>query len=336
MRVLLPLLALFLLGQAAPPSVMLEDAEPQKIMSAESEEQLEHPGFELEDSEERLNEVDEDDEDEEFDDEDDLSEEGESEESGEDTQMEARKHGSYLRNLVECERKPKIIVQQVSGECGFNKKGLITAPEGTKECTLRIISDAPGMMNFMPKKYPADAELSLEDAVQGSYKFITEGKGYKKFSGRASTTFKYTSNGGGALRVKTSAYCYQGCHETVQVNSGQIYDFILPGSDIVRRANERFKLSCEFWLIATAGTKLKFTVSETKQGLGSDCSKGKVVFDKSGNKFFSSEYTATPDQLPFEITSNENEMDIVLMPGEKRSGMIVGQYRVVENEGKDG
>jgi len=200
----------------------------------------------------------------------------------------------------------------------------ISSSETTTECELKITTDGPGMMAFIVSKFPEDAEMFLEDGVVGTKKFMKKGK-FMIGIGRASTTFKYSSASGGAIEVQVFAACFRGCHRIINLESGDSGEIAFPpprrgrGRRSVeerRGGKGRFKPLCEFWFTAPTASKVKLDFSEFRVGTETDpCGKGKVVIAKSGDKFYEEDtQTECGEQTDLEVTSTDEKMNMAVSP----------------------
>jgi len=200
----------------------------------------------------------------------------------------------------------------------------ISAPENTNECELKITTDGPGMMAFIVSKFPEDAEMFLEDGVVGTKKFMKKGK-FMIGIGRASTTFKYSSASGGAIEVQVFAVCFRGCHRIINLESGDSGEIEFPPSksgggrrsvEERRRGKGGFKPLCEYWFTVPTASKVKLDFPEFRVGTETDpCGKGKVVLAKSGDKFYEEDtQTECGEQTDLEVTSTNEKINMAVSP----------------------
>jgi len=276
-----------------------------------------------------------------------------------------------------CDKMPNVTSVQISGSCtveyedlfrrrrgkgrGRGGKGgrggrgrpkpkpaaIIRAPAGTKECQIKITSDAPGMMAFIGYKFPSDAQLSLENGMLGVTKFKVVPVRRRRFFavgiGRASTLFNYTSATGGELAINAYAYCIKGCDQILTPTSGS-GNISFPNKGLLRkrgrrggRGGRRGKggkmgkwFACEKWFTVPSGKKVQLSFS--KFNVGNDttgCTEGGMSFAKSGDKFyFTDTQKECGNKTNLDVTSSTNDMNMGFNPTSKSNG-FVGTYTVV-------
>jgi len=217
----------------------------------------------------------------------------------------------------------------------------ISAPNGTKECILTISSDGPGTTAFIVTKFPKDAQMSLEGGVIGTVPFIRGGSPSNPVLvgvGRTSTTFKYSSASGGAIFINVFAVCFRGCHEKITVAPGITGKIRYPskgkGGRPKRAVEERkrgkpYKPICEYWFTAPSGSKVLLDFIRFRVGRPSNpCGRVRMVFAKSGDKFF---YDDTQSECgkkkDLEVNSTNNEIYAAIIPG--RRDRFYLKYRAV-------
>jgi len=211
----------------------------------------------------------------------------------------------------------------------------ISAPNGTKECILTISSDGPGTTAFIVKEFPQDAQMSLEGAVIGTVPFIRVPPVLVGI-GRTSTTFKYSSASGGAIFINVFAVCFRGCHEKITVAPGITGTIKYPskgkGGRGKRAVEERkrgkpYKPICEYWFTAPSGSKVLLDFIKFRVGRPSNpCGKVRMVF--AGDKFFDEDtQSECGKKKGLEVTSTTNEIYTAIIPG--RRDMVYFKYSAV-------
>jgi len=201
---------------------------------------------------------------------------------------------------------------------------LIKIPPGATECTLMLITDNPGTMHYLASNktgmLPFDAELSAQDDVTGTVVFKKRGKRIIGWS-RATTTFKYSApsatTGGRKTMVLVFSSCIQGCHEHVKLEqsapTAEISISAAPGG-IPGKGPQQIRNLCEYWIATDSTRHVDLVIPKFKAGRNeAACSKGKVVIDKGGNKFFSSDPETFCGKVDaFNVSSNNANINVLV------------------------
>merc|ERR1711962_1835585 len=127
------------------------------------------------------------------------------------------------------------------------------------------------------------------------------------------------------VTVHTS--CVEGCHEKILLeDAAATAEIVVPAaattSTLRKGGKKRTKMLCEFWISTLAANKVSLAVTEFKVGKKvTPCStkKGKVIIDKGGNKFFSSDPETKCGKLGgFTTVSSGSTLTLAVM-GKKKA-----------------
>jgi len=259
-------------------------------------------------------------------------------------------------NRPECASPP--VVQSafvISGSCRYQKPSaparkrggkatklpalVITIEAGATECAITIISDAPGVLKFLAPNIngsmiPSDAQMMTEDDFTGPMVFKKKEKPIQKLVGwsRATTNFKYTATNASAVEIPITVIssCVEGCHANIYPKSTSIAaNIIVPPAPFTNRKNSfsKIKKMCEFWIKdPTLMGQVILEVTEFAVGrLDNACSAptckgGKVMYDLSGNKFYSTLPQTKCGKLDaFNVTSSGSTLTLAILRNKKTS-----------------
>merc|ERR1712169_120631 len=127
-----------------------------------------------------------------------------------------------------------------------------------------ITTDGPGVLAFIAKTFPSDAQMTLVDGIVGKKSFIAH-KDVLVGIGRASTTFKFSSASG----VQVYTGCIKGCHQIIDLEAGSTGELTMPpprgqGQGRPPKALRKKKGSviCESWFRAPASSQVKLSFSQ--------------------------------------------------------------------------
>jgi len=196
----------------------------------------------------------------------------------------------------------------------------ITASSAT-ECEITITTDGPGVLAFIAKTFPSDAQMTLVDGIVGEKSFIAH-KDVLVGIGRASTTFKFSSASGGQVDIQVYTGCMKGCHQIIDLEAGSTGELTMPpprgqgqGRPPKDFRKKKGSVICETWFRAPTASQVKLSFSQFEVD-DADCTDGKfVAFAKSGDPF----YTADTEkkcgvETSLEMTSTTNAMNMGFKP----------------------